>query len=44
MACKTHHYRAREGAASQDAAALPEIIRQLKADGYTFGTIAELLR
>ena len=32
------------GAASQDAAALPEMIRQLKADGYTFGTIAELLR
>lgn len=32
------------GAASQDAAALPEIIRKLKADGYTFGTIAELLR
>jgi peptidoglycan/xylan/chitin deacetylase (PgdA/CDA1 family) len=32
------------GAQSQDAAALPAIIRQLKADGYTFGTIAELLR
>jgi peptidoglycan/xylan/chitin deacetylase (PgdA/CDA1 family) len=32
------------GAASQDAAALPEIIRQLRADGYSFGTIAELLR
>lgn len=32
------------GAQSQDAAALPEMIRQLKADGYTFGTIAELLR
>jgi peptidoglycan/xylan/chitin deacetylase (PgdA/CDA1 family) len=32
------------GADSQDAAALPELIRQLKAAGYTFGTIAELLR
>lgn len=32
------------GAQSQDAAALPEIIRQLQADGYTFGTIADLLR
>jgi peptidoglycan-N-acetylglucosamine deacetylase len=32
------------GAQSQDAAALPEIIRKLKADGYAFGTIAELLR
>jgi peptidoglycan/xylan/chitin deacetylase (PgdA/CDA1 family) len=32
------------GAQSQDAAALPELIRQFEADGYTFGTIAELLR
>ena len=32
------------GAQSQDAAALPDLIRQLKADGYSFGTIAELLR
>ena len=32
------------GAQSQDAAALPELIRQLEADGYSFGTIAELLR
>lgn len=32
------------GADSQDAAALPELIRQLRAAGYRFGTIAELLQ
>ena len=32
------------GAASQDAAALPELLRQLQAAGYGFATIAELLR
>ncbi len=32
------------GAASQDVAALPELLRQLKGAGYGFATIAELLR
>ncbi len=32
------------GADSQDAAALPELVRQLREAGYAFGTIAELLR
>jgi peptidoglycan-N-acetylglucosamine deacetylase len=32
------------GAASQDAAALPELIRQLRAAGYSFGTVADVLR
>jgi peptidoglycan/xylan/chitin deacetylase (PgdA/CDA1 family) len=32
------------GADSQDSVALPELIRQLKAAGYSFGTIAELVR
>lgn len=32
------------GADSQDAAALPEVIRQLRAAGYRFGTIADVLQ
>ncbi|MDP9371929.1 MAG: polysaccharide deacetylase family protein [Chloroflexota bacterium] len=32
------------GAASQDAIALPELIRRLRADGYSFGTVADVLR
>lgn len=32
------------GADSQDAAALPALIRQLRAAGYAFATVAELLR
>lgn len=31
------------GADSQDAAALPELIRQLRAAGYTFGAVAEIV-
>ena len=32
------------GADSQDAAALPELIRQLRAAGYSFGTVTDILR
>ncbi len=32
------------GADSQDAIALPELIRQLRAAGYSFGTVADILR
>jgi len=32
------------GADSQDAVALPELIRQLRADGYSFGTVSDVLR
>jgi peptidoglycan/xylan/chitin deacetylase (PgdA/CDA1 family) len=32
------------GAASQDGNAIDPIIRQLKADGYTFGTFAEVIK
>ncbi len=32
------------GADSQDAVALPELIRQLRANGYSFGTVSDVLR
>ena len=32
------------GADSQDAVALPELIRQLRANGYGFGTVSDVLR